>query len=84
MTTSWVGVLLGSIPGYLLFLTYVSDSPNNLNREHSLFADETSLFFVAYDFNTSASHINNDLKLRNDWVLKQKMSFNPGLSKQAQ
>ena len=70
MATSWVGVLLGSIPGYLLFLTYVSDLPNNLNREHNLLADDTSLFFVANDVNTSASHINNDLKLKSDWVFQ--------------
>ena len=45
-----------------------------------LFADDTSLFSVAQDVNTSASDINNDLK----WAFQWKMSFNPDPSKQAQ
>ena len=78
------GVPQGSIPGPLLFLIYVNDLPNGLKSECKLFADDTSLFSVAHDVNTSASDINNDLKLISDWVFQWKMSFNPDLSMQAE
>ena len=86
--SSWVdiraGVPQGSILGPLLFLIYVNDLPNGLKSECKLFADGTSLFSVAHDLNTSASDINNDLKLISDWAFQWKMSFNPDPSKQAQ
>ena len=70
--SSWVdiraGVPQGSILGPLLFLIYVSDLPNSLKSECKLFADDTSLFSVAHELNTSASDINNDLKLISDWA----------------
>ena len=78
------GVPQGSISGSLLFLIYVNDLPNGLKSECKLFADDTSLFSVAHDLNTSASDINNDLKLISDWAFQWKMSFNPDPSKQAQ
>ena len=86
--SSWVdiraGVLQGSILGHLLFLIYVNDLPNGLKSEYKLFADDTSLFSVAHDLNTSASDINNDLKLISDWDFQRKMNFKPDPSKQAQ
>ena len=86
--SSWVdiraGVPQGSIPGPLLFLIYVNDLPNGLKSECKLFADDTSLFSVAHDLNTSASDIDNDLKLISDWAFQWKMSFNPDPGKQAQ
>ena len=72
--SSWVdirtGVPQGSILGTLLFLIYVNDLPNGLKSECKLFADDTSLFSVAYDVNTSASDINKDLKLISDWAFQ--------------
>ena len=50
----------------------------------ALLADNTSLFSVAHDLNTSASDISNDLKSISDWAFQWKMSSNPDLSKQAQ
>ena len=86
--SSWVdiraGVPQGSILGPLLFLIYVNDLPNGLKSECKVFADDTSLFSVAHHLNTSASDINNDLKLISDWAFQWKMSFNPDPSKQAQ
>ena len=49
-----------------------------------IFADDTSLFSVVHDINTSARELNDDLKKINKWVFKGKMSFDPNLSKQAQ
>ena len=78
------GVPLGSILEPLLFLICVSGVPNDLKSECKLFADDASLFSVAQDVNTSASDINNDLKLISNWAFQWKRSFNPGPSKQAQ
>ena len=50
-----------SIFGPLLFLTYVNNLPNGLKSKCKLFVDDTSLFSIAHDVNTSASDINNDL-----------------------
>ena len=86
--SSWVdiraGVPQGSILGSLLFLIYVNDLPNGLKSECKLFADDTFLFSIAHDLNTSASDNSNDLKLISDWAFQWKMSFNPDPSKQAQ
>ena len=86
--SSWAhiraGVPLGSILEPLLFLIYVNGVPNGLKSECKLFADDASLFSVARDVNTSASDINNDLKLISNWAFQWKMSFNPDPSKQAQ
>ena len=65
-------------------MIYVNDLPNGLKSECKLFADETSLFPVAHDLNTSASDINSDLKLISDWAFQWKMSFDTNPSKQAQ
>ena len=65
-------------------MIYVNDLPNGLKSESKLFADDTSLFSVAHDVNTSASDVNNDLKLINDWAFQWKMRFNSDPSKQEQ
>ena len=60
---------------------YLSD---NLTRNAKFFNDDTSLFSVVYDVNTSAKELNDDLKKVNDQAFQWKMSFNPDPSKQAQ
>ena len=51
-----------SILGPLLFLIHINDLAENLSQNPKLFADDTSLFFVVRDLNTSAIEINDVLK----------------------
>ena len=67
----------------MLFLIYINDLSGDLSSKTKLFADETSLFNVAHDINTSANELNNDFKKVSNWAFQWKMSFNPDPSKQA-
>ena len=80
-TSIEVGVPQGSILGPLLFLIYINDLSDDLSK---LFADDTSLFSIVRNINTSAAHLNNDLRKISNWAFQWKMSFNPDPSKQAQ
>ena len=46
--------------GPLLFLIHINDLADNLSNAR-LFADDTSLFSVVHNVNTSANEVNNDL-----------------------
>ena len=78
------GVPQGSVLGPFLFLIYINDLSDNLISNAKPFADDTSLFSVVHDVNTSAKELNDDLKKVDDWGFQWKMSFNPDPSKQAQ
>ena len=86
--SSWAdacaGVLQESILGPLLFLIYINDLSDSLKSECKLFADDTSLFSVVYDNNTSASDLNEDLEKIGNWAFQRKMNFNLDPNKQAQ
>ena len=86
--SSWTsieaGVPQGSILGPLFFLIYVNDLSDDLMTNVKLFANDTSLFSVVHDVNTSSTNLNNDLRKISDWAIQWKMSFNPDPSKQAQ
>ena len=72
-SSSWTnvnaGVPQGSILGPLLFF---NDLPDGLSSIAKLFADDTSLFSVGHDINTSTIELNSDLKKINDWAFNEK------------
>ena len=70
-TNVHAGVPQGSILGPLLFLTYINDLSDNLTSHVKHFADDTSLFSVVHNVNTSAKEL-NDLKRVNDWAFQWK------------
>ena len=78
------GVPQGSILGPLLFLIYINDLSEGLSSNAKLFADDTSLFSVIHDSNTSALELNSDLARTNRWEFQWKMNFNSDPKKQAQ
>ena len=87
-SSSWTNVLAGvpqgSIRGLLFFLIYIKDLSDDLSSNPKLFADDTSLFSVVHDKNTSAKELNNDLWKISNWAYQWKTSFNPNLLKQTQ
>ena len=68
----------------MLFLTYINDLSDDSITNVELFADDTSLFSVINDINTSPNDLNDDLSKINDCTIQWKMIFNPNPSKQAQ
>ena len=80
---------LGSILGPLLFLIYINGLTEDLSSNAKLFADDTSLFSVIHDIQTSANNLIKDLNLNKDlerisnWATQWKMNFNPDTTKQA-
>ena len=65
-TSNWGNLHAGtpqdSILRPLLFLIYINDLTENLSSNPKVFADDTSLFSVVRDLNTSSIGINDDLK----------------------
>ena len=61
-TTILGGMPQGPILEPLLFFIYINDLSDDLSTNTKLFADDTSLFSVVCDINTSAAHLNNDLR----------------------
>ena len=63
--SSWTGVNAGvpqgSILSLLLFLVYINDLGDGLSSSAELFTDDTPLFSVIHDVDTSANELNNDL-----------------------
>ena len=57
---------------------------NGLKSNPKLFADETSLFSVIHDVNSSQIDLNEDLDKINNWAYQWKINFNPDPSKKAQ
>ena len=66
------------------FLVSINDLSNGLKSNPKLFADDTSLFSVIHDVNSSQIDLNEDLDKINNRAYQWKMSFNPDPSKKAQ
>ena len=68
--------------GLLLFLIYINNLSDGIKSECKLSADDTSLFSVVHDINTSVSDLTGDLEKISNWDFQWKMNFNPDLNKQ--
>ena len=64
------GVPQGSILGPLLFLIYINDLTEGLTNNVKLFTDDTSLFSVVHNTQTSANDLNKFLKILDNWVFQ--------------
>ena len=58
----------GSVPGSLFFLIYINDLTDGISSIVKLFADDTSVFSVVQNNNSSESQLNNDLDKVSDWA----------------
>ena len=85
--SSWervsAGVPQGSVLGPLLFLVYINDLAEGITSKVKFFADDTSMFQVVSDVDTTADALNRDLAIIQNWAFQWKMSFNPDPTKQA-
>ena len=77
------GVPQGSVLGPLLFLIYINDLERNIKSNVNFFANDTMLFSIVNDPILSASELNHDLNVINQWAYQWKMEFNPDPNKQA-
>ena len=56
-----------------IFLIYINDLTEGLSTNAKLFADDTSLFLVMHDIQTSANNLNKDLERANNWATQWKL-----------
>ena len=77
------GVPQGSVLGPLLFLVYINDLEENIRSKIRFFADDTMLFSIVNDNDTSATELQHDLNLIGKWAYQWKLEFNPDPTKQA-
>ena len=84
--STWENINTGVVPqgstlGPLLFLIYINDLTEGLTTNAKLFADDTSLFSVVHDTQTSANDFNKDLEIINNWAYQWKINLNPDPNK---
>ena len=78
------GVPQGSVLGPLLFLIFINDLEAGIISQIKFFADDTSLYSVVKNPDTSARELNHDLCIISEWAKQWKMSFNPDPTKPAE
>ena len=69
---------------YLRILIIINDLPNELSSNYNFFVDDTSLFLVVNNIQTSTTTLSQDINAITNWAFQWKMIFNLGLSKQVQ
>ena len=67
-----------------MFIIYINDLSEGLSTNAKFLADDTSLFSVIHDSQTSANDLKKDLEMAHNWAYQWKMNFNPDPTKQAQ
>ena len=65
-------------------MIYINDLSDDFTTNVKLFADDTSLFSIVCNMNTSTTNLNNDLSKTNNCAIQLKMNFNTDPNKQAQ
>ena len=70
------GVPQGSVLGPILFLLYINDLPNVSSLKTLLFADDTELFASGNNSSSVEKVVNEELKKIENWLLKNKLTFN--------
>jgi len=73
------GVPQGSVLGPILFLLYINDLPHAFsNNSPLLFADDTTLTFIAKSLTSLNMNINEDLESLSRWLAANKLTINIG------
>ena len=79
---AWCGVPQGSTLAPLLFLIYINDLNNALDKSKvNHFADDTILLFGKKCPSKISRFMNNELKLLTDWLRANKLSLNESKTK---